>query len=440
MMPALQRMMAWLRGELRDTERAQRRPLGRALVFSGRLAHAISHRLAEGELTRRAESLVYTSLLSLVPLLAVSFSVLKAFGVHDIAEPALQEFLSPIGGQGRELAGLILGFIEKIQVGVLGSLGTALLFYTVISLIQKVEEAFNWIWGVGRGRSLARRFSDYLSVLLTGPVLLFAVLGITTSALSSEYAQWLAARGPFGALIAGMGRMLPWLLVWGGFSFLYAFLPNTRVKRTPALAAGAFACLLWYVGGRLFTALLATSSSYSAIYSGFAGALLFMIWLNLTWLILLLGAQVSYCLQYPGRLERGRPTAWPEQSRREYVGLAVMVLIGSAHCLRDEPPWTQEALARRLDQPAEAMAALLRALAAADLIVASAADPPAYLPARDIGTIALKEVLVTLHNEGKTGLPAVDALIDRAETALEENLAELTIRDLVQQSISAKAE
>ena len=146
---------------------------GRAfLVKTLRLLAVSSRDFSEGLINLRAMSLVYTTLLSLVPLLAVSFSVLKGFGVHNQIEPLLLNFLAPLGPKGGEIAASIIGFVENLNVKVLGAVGLAVLLYTVFSLIQKIEDAFNDIWRVRRQRSLARKISDYMSVLLIGPVLI----------------------------------------------------------------------------------------------------------------------------------------------------------------------------------------------------------------------------------------------------------------------------
>src|ERR1700758_1901314 len=139
------------------------------LVKSLRLLYMAVQAFFEGELTLRAMSLVYTTLLSIVPLLAFSFSVLKAFGVHNQAEPFLYNFLAPLGPKREEITRKIIEFIDNTNVSVLGSLGLATLIYTVISLVQKIEDALNYIWKIEKSRSFARRFSDYISMILIGP-------------------------------------------------------------------------------------------------------------------------------------------------------------------------------------------------------------------------------------------------------------------------------
>ena len=142
--------------------------------------------LMGGMITLWAMSLVYTTLLSMVPLLAVSISVLKGFGVHDQLQPTLVRLLAPLGEQSVEISARLVGFVENMEIGVLGALGLGMLIYTAISLIQKIESAFNHTWRLQASRNLMQRFSDYLSVIMVGPVLVFSAVGITAS-LSSNH-------------------------------------------------------------------------------------------------------------------------------------------------------------------------------------------------------------------------------------------------------------
>src|SRR5690554_3525323 len=183
-------------------------------------------------------SLVYTTLLSIVPLLALSFSVLKALGVHQRMEPFLFQFFQPMGPEGVEMAERILGFVDNMKVGVLGSVGLGLLVYTVVSLVQKIERSFNMIWRVPEMRSMAQRFSNYLSVIMVGPLLMVSAIGISATIFSSEMVQQVMAIEPFGSLIVAVSRFTPFFLVVAAFTFVYIFIPNTRVKFRYAFQIG----------------------------------------------------------------------------------------------------------------------------------------------------------------------------------------------------------
>ena len=227
-----EQLLGWIwQGNLRGMSRP-RRIVMRLL----RLLYVTLRDLMGGQLSLRAMSLVYTTLLSLVPLIAVSFSVLKGFGVHNQVEPILFNFLAPLGPSGVEVGEKIIGFVDNVKAGVLGSIGLAFLLYTVISLIQKIEESFNYVWQVERLRSFSQRFSNYLSVILVGPLLVFSALGITASVMSLDVVQQVMATEPFGRLFTMAAGLVPYFLITAAFTFIYIFIPNTRVKVGAAVA------------------------------------------------------------------------------------------------------------------------------------------------------------------------------------------------------------
>lgn len=432
-MQNVEQLSARFNHEVWEKDMADHGRWGRLGVFLTRLAYGIVHKFTDGDLSLWAMSLVYTTLLSLVPLLAVSFSVVTAFGGRYILEPLVMDFLAPLGERGEEIGERILSFVGNIEVGVLGFVGVAFLFYTVISLIQKIEEAFNAIWHVSNIRSLARRFSDYLSVILIGPVLLGTALAVTATVLNSAVVVWLSSIEPFGTLILGLSRLLPYLLVCGAFMFLYGFIPNTRVRPGAAVVGGIFAGVLWYTTGLLFTAFVVNSANYSAIYSSFAGIILFMLWLYIGWLIILVGAQVAFYWQNPGYLDPLHGGAAQGSRRRMGVALEIMTLVGRAHYY-NETPWTFEALKTQIHSlHPNVLADLVRTMERRRLIVKSDAKPPAYLPAHDIETIPLKEVVTAVRGEAgfHCGLPSVDSVINEIDAAIDQVLEGRTVKDLV---------
>ena len=217
-----------------------------------RVVYAVVRDVVEGRLALHAASLVYTTILSLVPILALAFSILKGFGVHYRFEPLLMQALSPLGSQAQMIAERLMSFVDKMDVGVLGAVGLALLFYTAVSVVQKIEAACNEIWHVRQERPLARKITDYLSILLIGPVLMFSALGIAASVLASEPVRQLSEIRPLGVLIDMAIRAAPILLVVGTFTFLYKFIPNTRVPILSALVGGIVATLIWLLAGMAF--------------------------------------------------------------------------------------------------------------------------------------------------------------------------------------------
>ena len=430
-----ERLLGWIwQGNLRDMPRPRR-----MLMHVLRLLYVTLRELMGGQLNLRAMSLVYTTLLSLVPLLAVSFSVLKGFGVHNQVEPLLFNFLEPLGPKGIEVGEQIIGFVENVKAGVLGSIGLAFLLYTVISLIQKIEESFNYVWQVERLRSISQRFSNYLSVIMVGPMLVFSALGITASVMSMDLVQQLMATEPFGRLFAMGARLMPYFLVCAAFTFIYVFIPNTRVKLGAAIAGALLGGILWQTTGWVFATFIASSARYAAIYSGFAILILLLIWMYLSWVILLLGAQVAFYVQNPQYLVREQVRFTLSSRLKERLGLDLMYHVARSH-YRNERPWTLPALTDHLGIPGEPVQQLLGILVRAGYLAETADEPPAYLPCQDIATIQLSDLLAGIACAGESpflkeeDLPPVQA-VDRAVSELrvagEQSLGGRTLRDLV---------
>lgn len=427
---------ARLRRFLWQTDPSQVKFRHRLAIKAGRLIDGIYRAFGDGQLNLRIMGLAYTTLLSLVPLLAVSFSVLKAFGVQNELDPLLLEFMEPLGNQGQVIHDRIMAFVNNLQVGVLGFVGFAMLFYTAVSLLTNIELAFNAIWHVSNGRSVGRRFSDYLSIILIGPVLIFTAIGLTNSALASHLVQGLLAMAPLGTAFHLLRQLGSYLAIALAFAFFYSFLPNTRVHLKPAFSGGLLAGALWLAVGRLFAAFIASSSNYSAIYSGFAGAMLFVIWVYVNWLIIIIGAQVTAYLQNPRLLEPKRDRTVVDNRWREQVALESMAHIAEAYYY-NRPLWTLAALqAHYPGFQADAVAEVVERLERRRLIVADRSEPPTYLPARASETIRLTEVVAAVRAAANQGaiLPVVTTVLGELDTAVARTLGERTVKDLIASS------
>jgi membrane protein len=412
----------------------------RRLIWLGRYVYALAHDLWEGQISMRAMSLVYTTLLSLVPLLALGFSVLKALGVHNSLEPALLEFLRPLGPQAESITQNIVGFVENIRVGVLGSVGVALLFYAAVSMIQKVESSFNYIWRIERGRPLSQRLGEYLTVLMVGPVLVFAALGITAKLMSSGFMADIAAIQPFGALIKGVTRLIPYVLMIGTFTFLYSFVPNTRVWIRAAFAGGLLAGVLWQSGSLVFASFVAGATNYNAIYSGFAILIFLLIWLYVGWLILLLGCALAFYVQHPEHIRPQRVPPMLSGRASEYLALLVMARIGRAF-LRGERAPTRDDLVKAVDAPPSHVLRIVDNLIGHGLLAEAGPAGDQLMPALDLESLPLAR-LWRLARAGNAPMPRsgdpltgdIRELLDRAEKNLEATVGELSVRQWLIQS------
>ncbi len=424
-------------------------PRWRAAAVGGlRISWAVLRDVAEGQISLRAMSLVYTTLLSMVPLLAISFSVLKGFNQQYEIESFLLEILAPLGNTGIDIASRISGFVENIKAGVLGSIGLGLLVYTVISLMQKIERVFNFIWHVPRQRPFAQRFSGYLSVIMIGPVLVFSSLGITASLTSTSVVVALTSIEPFGTLIRFAGTLLPYLLVVGAFTFIYLIMPNTRVRVSAAFVGAAVAGLLWNTAGWAFASFVVSSTQYTAIYSAFAALIIFMIWLYVSWLILLIGANIAFYYQHPEYLMPQRGGLQLSIRTRERLVLAAAAAIAADFYRGHRAPGTDD-IALRLHIPATAVERVLTPLAEGGLLTQSGDDPPGWLPARPPETVSVKALLDMVRAEGESaamhiGQSPADAAIDDAMARLDAAIGDAfegwTLKQLAQSGGEPDAE
>lgn len=376
--------------------------------------------LVDGQLSMRAMSMVYTTLLSLVPILALGFSLLKALGVHNSLEPVLINLLAPLGPQADELVANVIGFVENIKVGVLGSLGVGLLLYAALSMIQKVEGSFNFIWRIEKSRGIGQRFGEYLSVLTVGPLLVFLAMGITASVMNSTLIARLGEIEPFGVLIAIAGRLLPYLLIIGLFTFMYAFMPNTRVKLKAALCGGLLAGILWQSASLAFASFASGATNYNAIYSGFAIIIFLLIWLYLGWLILLLGCQLAFYVQHPEHLSPEKHAPYLDGRSAEYLGLALMAEI-SERFITGQPPLDADELSRVLHAPPDHVDRLLEILLHHQLLAVTEGDRQSLLPRRDPDSLQLGELWKLIRSGyAPVGRPRTPDRISRAARSLVE--------------------
>ncbi|HWN06248.1 MAG TPA: YhjD/YihY/BrkB family envelope integrity protein [Steroidobacteraceae bacterium] len=401
-----------------------------------RYPFALVRDLLTGELNLRAMGLVYTTLLSLVPLAAFAFAVLKGLGVHRDLEPLIYEFLHPIGERATELTAQFMAFVDNVRGDVLGSVGLAFLLYTVISTIQKLEEAFNFAWHVERPRSIMRRVSEYLSLMVVGPVFIVIVFSLFGALGNHSTMRWLTQTEPFGSIVRAFGVIGPFLFVTGVFTFLYSFVPNTRVRLKAAFIGGLAAGLLWAGSGALFARIVAASTQMVAIYAGFAIFLATLIWIYLSWLIVLIGAQLSFYVQNPRYLRVGQGHVRLTSALRERLAFTVMLLV-ARRFVAGEPPCKLRALAEDLEIPGSALAGVTRSLEQSGLL--SLTEDEEVVPARDLEGIQLADILNAVRDERQYESwllwrartePAADEVANSVEAGMRERIAGMTLRDL----------
>jgi membrane protein len=409
----------------------------RHLQLPLRLLHALGRDLVSGMLTLQATSLVYTTLLSLVPLLAVSFSVLKGLGVHNQLEPMLIQALHPLGDGAQEIAQQLIGYVDNTNVRVLGAVGLAVLLYSVVSLISKIEQVFNLTWRIDRQRPIVERFSRYLSVLLVGPVLLFSALAASASLRSNSIVQRLVDIEPLGFLVHTGEQVVPLVLITLAFTFVYTFVPNTRVRYGPAVAGALVAGLLWISAGSLFADFMAGSTRYAAIYSSLAIPILFMMWVYFAWLIVLIGANIAFYLQYPEYLNSRERDLRPSNRLRERLALKLMQRVVRRHFAGPEGA-TEDELAHALRMPLVNVRTAIRILHAGGFLMTTATSPPRLLPAQAPERMLVRDLLHHVRRFGEDPVVTPDSDPDatiavveqRLQAALDESLGAMSLKEL----------
>jgi len=383
-------------------------------LWAGRMVLALVRDMLSEQLSLRAMSLVYTTLLSIVPLLALSFSVLKGFGVHNQLEPMMLGMLEPLGEKAEQINAQILGFVSNMKVGVLGAVGLGLLLYTVFTLMHKIVSAIDFTWNNQGNRGFAQRFTDYLAMLMIGPVLMFSVAGGMAGIVESETIQSLLRVEFISQAYEWALYWLPFGLIVLGLSFIYWFFPGINVKWYAALAGGVIAGSLWKAIGWMFAAFVVNSSKYTAVYSAFATVLLFMIWLYLSWLILLLGSRIAFYIQFPRNICPQQVGVGPQS--QEYYGLELTRQIVKAF-LEGQGPTKMSELVMQLQRPADELLPLLGILVTEGYLLKIDEVDPLYSPARDPETVMLAEVLHCLR-KGSSGTAVTRSSQDSVMEAL----------------------
>jgi membrane protein len=398
-----------------------------------RFVYALLRDMARGDLGLRAMSLVYSTLFAIVPIIAVAFSVLKAFGYHRELEPVLFEFLQPLGEHGYELTVKIMQFVENVQGTLLGTVGFVFLLYTIIAMIQKVEDAFNFVWHVERPRSLARRLGEYTVVMLVGPAVAVVAMGLLATLEASEVMARLSGLATSGG--SSRLHLAPYVLIVGLFTFIYAYMPNTKVELKSSFAGALFGGVLWAMVGALFTRVVIYSAKTLAVYAGFAVVLMFLLWIYISWLILLLGAQLAFYVQHPQHLRSGHAEIPMTGALRERLALSIMSLIGQRF-LAGQQRWTISGLAERLNVPGTVIDDVVTDLEDHQLVLT--AEDESVAPARDLEAISLPSILDAIRHETPdprrpTPRPvaAADEAARIADDAVRASLADRTLKDLV---------
>jgi len=394
----------------------------------------------------RASALTYYTILSLVPLLALTFALLKAFGVQNQLQPLILDKLNVGDGQ---IAEAIVGYINNTQVAQMGAVGLAFLLIAVISLLTNIEAAFNDIWGVNKLRPLLRRFSDYLSVILVGPVLLISAISMTSSLISHSFTQSLLEMQMIGSLIVFVLKVTPFIFMWLAFTLLYVFMSNIKVQWRAALIGGVVGGTLWQIAQLGYVHFQVGVARYNAIYGTMAALPIFMVWVYLSWVIVLFGLGVCYAKQ---NLRTGaRDLRRDEVNRRSFEQVALALLVTLADRFhRGDPAINHDKLAKLLYVPPRLCRAILTQLEQLGLVteISGHAGWTSYQLGRDADNLSVSTIYSMLRNTGEDVLylrphPQTQIALEtcRSLTDLIDNeFGKVTLKDLVMRSQQGKSD
>lgn len=422
-------LFEWLMQPCRENQSGLERVAHRV----SRISYAIVRDLTQGSLTLHAMSLVFTSILSIVPLLALSFSLLRYFNVQNRFLPMIEHFLLPMGEKGQEIHQAIMQFVDNVKVGVLGAVGLLLLLYTVLSLVQKIEFAFNRIWFVANTRSISRRLSNYLSMIFVGPILVVAAISLTSGLFESALIKQLSLVEPFGVLFTIATDLMPSIVLIAAFAFFYVLVPNTRVRASNAFVGAIVAGIIWQIAGQAFTAFVVSSARYDVIYSGFAVGIVALLWLYASWLILLLGSSIAFYLQNDNYITRvlnvkGSPV------EIEQLALRVMIDVADAQERRSSPI-KQDALESIRGVPGVLVREVVETLLKGKLIIDAGKDGDCFVLARSSDLISVADILSLArqkHSRHLADIPeGVRTIAKDLNQFIETQYSEKTLRDLI---------
>ena len=357
----------------------------------------------------RASSLTFYTLLSIVPIVAMFFGIAKGFGFEKRLENQLFE---KFPGQEEVLSQVISfadSLLEQTQGGLIAGIGLLVLFWSVLKVLGHIEMALNDIWEIKESRSWGRKFSDYFSIMLISPILVL-MSGSLTVFITTQVAQItekVALLGVFSPLISVLVKLIPYVLIWILFTILYIIMPNTKVSFKAGLLGGVVAGTLYQLAQWAYISFQIGAAKYNAIYGSFAALPLFLMWLQISWWIVLFGAELSFANQNVDTYE------YEPDCLNISPGFKKLLTLQVAHLLiknfsNGEKPLTYSRISAALDMPVRLVHNIIFDLVQAGLVseIKTKADKEfAYQPARDIHSLTIKSILEALDQNGTDAIP-----------------------------------
>ncbi|MBW8035923.1 MAG: YihY/virulence factor BrkB family protein [Planctomycetes bacterium] len=398
---------------------------------------------AEDKCKFRASALTFFSILSIVPVVAMFFGIAKGFGMQEKVQAQIE---ARFAGQ-EKVAEYIVEFANKLlestQGGIVAGIGIAFLFWTIIKVLGNIESSFNDIWGVKKSRHFGRKFSDYLSMMLVCPVLLVISSSLTV-AISSQINKTLEAYPFFqaiGPVVAVLLWILPYCTLWIVFSFVFIFMPNTKVRFSSGVLAGVVAGTTLQLAQWGFFSFIIGLTKYNAVYGTFAALPMFFIWFQMSWLIVLFGAELAFAHQNVDTYEFEQDCLSVSYSYKRLLTLLIVQQIVKNFCQAKESLNASD-ISHMLEIPIRLVRQILFELVEADVVAEvktqEKGDVLYYHPARDVEALSVKFVIDALEEKGNTVIPVIKSpelktlsgCLARIDDSIQKSSANVLLKDI----------
>lgn len=385
-----------------DTTSQDQSMLLRTAKRVAQILYAIVRDIAEGQISLRAMSLVYSTILGFVPLVALTFAVLKSLGIHNAMEPFLLTLLEALGDRRENVVAEIIGFVDNIRVDIIGISSLGILIFLVLDMMRKIESSFNYIWSVNQERSWSNRVSEYLFAVIVSPVLLFISISLTSSFNTLFFSRFVESLAFGSAIVEFFAVLVPLLFMSLAFAFAYSFLPNTRVKFSSALIGGIVTTIVWKMMGAFFQSFF-INAARDSIYLAFATVLAVMVFTYFGWLVALLGGDIAYYHQYPARARTGRKLVPLSILQQEHLALAIAALV--IHRFENKLPALIGAeLVAKLGTGAPMIENALVKLISIGLLRTTSDEPAKYLPAVSVSNCKIADIWSAVRTDSASAL------------------------------------
>lgn len=382
-------------------------------------------------------ALTFKVIFSLVPFLAVILAFVKGFGGLEVSK--VKDFLvkSLIGFLGADASQEFEKFISNVNAAAVGVVGFSVLLYTSLSLLDTVEKTFNTIWGIKTPRALMRRFSVYWTILTVSPIALVAMITMKTFVESNRAFVWLNDTVPFFG--KGILWVTPFVFAWILFTLVYVIIPNTRVRIGAAFIGALVSGTAWNVMTSAYVWYNAKVLTSYAFYGSLGSIPVFLLWVYLSWIIVLFGAEIAFAAQHVDTYRRELEAIKVSAADRDRLALVIALEAVRPFEAGTTPP-TTELVATRLHAPSRVVHEIVYQLMDRGIlreVTSLNAKDPGLVPARDPSVMTARDVLHAVRRFGDRltlpegdGAPAVYRLVDEAEERATADLARVTLKEL----------